>query len=161
MVINAVTLFRGIAPHHQFVADVPETPLFVVCDQARIDQVLNNLLSNAIKYSPQGGRVEARAAARANGVVIDIADHGLGIAADEREAIFEPFRRGRKRGLAIQGTGIGLSVARRIVESHGGHISVKSAVGHGSTFSFWLPTRIDASTTALGSNASRERVSGT
>jgi signal transduction histidine kinase len=139
VVIDAVTLFRGVAPRHELVTHVPDTPLHVVCDRARIDQVVNNLLSNAIKYSPEGGRIEARAYVRENGVVIEVVDHGIGIAVEDRAAVFEPFRRGRRLSWAIQGTGIGLSVARRIVESHGGHISVESVVGHGSTFSFWLP----------------------
>jgi signal transduction histidine kinase len=139
VVIDAVTLFRGVAPHHEFVTKVPETLSEVACDRARIDQVVNNLLSNAIKYSPQGGRIEARVCARDNGVSIEIADQGIGIAPEDRAALFEPFRRGKRVSGAIRGTGIGLSVARRIVELHGGHISVESTVGQGSTFSFWLP----------------------
>jgi signal transduction histidine kinase len=114
------------------------------CDSARLSQVVNNLLSNAIKYSPQGGRVEASATARENGIAIEVADQGIGIPEDEHTAIFEPFRRGRALSGAIPGVGIGLSVARRIVEAHGGTISVRSTVGAGSRFVLWLPASTGA-----------------
>lgn len=143
-VADAVALFREVAPLHELVTRLPARPLPIRCDRARVSQVVNNLLSNAIKYAPQGGRIVAGAAAQANGVLIEITDNGVGIPAEECAAIFEPFRRVSTPGLAIQGVGIGLSVARRIVESHGGRISVASIVGAGSTFSVWLPATQDA-----------------
>jgi signal transduction histidine kinase len=139
LVLDAVALFREAAPLHELVAIVPETPLNLSYDSARMSQVINNLLSNAIKYSPHGGRVEARAGMVENGAAIEIADQGIGVPEDESAAIFEPFRRGRTLSGAIPGVGIGLSVARRIVEAHGGTISVRSMVGVGSTFTIWLP----------------------
>jgi signal transduction histidine kinase len=139
LVRDAVTLFQHVAPLHKLVLRVPETELPVVCDGARMTQVINNLLSNAIKYSPQGGRIEARADMHAEGVTIAIVDEGIGIPAEECAVIFEPFRRAQSPGWAIPGVGIGLSVARRIVEAHGGKIAVHSVVGEGSTFSIWLP----------------------
>jgi signal transduction histidine kinase len=139
LVCDSVALFREVAPLHQLAAITPAAPLKLRCDGARVSQVINNLLSNAIKYSPEGGPIETRAGARAHGVVIEVADRGIGIPEDEQAAIFEPFRRGRALGAAIPGVGIGLSVARRIVEAHGGSLSVRSSVATGSTFSVWLP----------------------
>jgi signal transduction histidine kinase len=139
LVLDSVALFRQVAPLHDLTVRVPETSLPVVCDGARMTQVINNVLSNAIKYSPQGGRVEARARENGSGVTIEIADSGIGISTEECATIFEPFRRGQSLGWAIPGVGIGLSVARRIVEAHGGKITVHSVVGAGSTFSIWLP----------------------
>jgi signal transduction histidine kinase len=139
LVWDAVALFGPVAPLHEFAVQVPETALPVVCDGARMTQVINNVLSNAIKYSPLGGRIEVRALVQAGGVTIEVADSGIGIAPDECAKIFDPFRRAPSPGWAIPGVGIGLSVARRIVESHGGWIAVHSAVGAGSTFSLWIP----------------------
>jgi len=141
LVLDSVALFRQLAPHHQIVAQVPETKLMLTCDSARVTQVINNLLSNAIKYSGQGGRIEASAREHAGGVLIEISDEGIGIHAEESALIFEPFRRSGTLSGAIPGVGIGLSVTRRIVETHGGRISVQSVVGVGSTFSVWLPRR--------------------
>jgi signal transduction histidine kinase len=139
LVRDAVTLFSPIAPLHELVATVPSEPLQIRCDSGRMSQIINNLLSNAIKYSPSGGRVEIRAAARGNGVAIEVTDQGIGIPESEQAAIFEPFRRGRAVNGAIHGVGIGLSVVRRLVEAHGGTIALRSAVGVGSTFVLWLP----------------------
>jgi signal transduction histidine kinase len=139
LVRDAVALFSQVAPLHELVASVPAAPLPLQCDSARMSQIINNLLSNAIKYSPSGGRVEIRATARATGIVIEVSDQGIGIPENEHQAIFEPFRRGRAVSGTIHGVGIGLSVARRLVEAHGGTISVRSAVGAGSTFVLWFP----------------------
>jgi signal transduction histidine kinase len=141
LLTDGIRLFEQVAPLHRFAVRVPEAELLLVCDRTRIMQVINNLLSNAIKYSPQGGRVEARALQRAGGVLIEVADEGIGIPEDEYALIFEPFRRSEGFGWAIPGVGIGLSVAKRIVEAHGGTISVQSLVGAGSTFRAWLPHR--------------------
>jgi signal transduction histidine kinase len=139
LVRDAVALFSPVAPLHELVASVPSEPLRIRCDSARMTQIINNLLSNAIKYSPSGGRVELRATARDDGVAIEVMDSGIGIPESEQAAIFEPFRRGRAVNGTIHGVGIGLSVVRRLVEAHGGMISVSSTVGVGSTFKLWLP----------------------
>jgi signal transduction histidine kinase len=164
IVLNSVALFRQLAPLHQILVRIPETELTLVCDSSRMTQVINNLLSNAIKYSPQGGRIEARAREHAGGVTVEIADEGIGIPDDEQAAIFQPFRRSRGGAWAIPGVGIGLSVARRIVEAHGGTISVHSVVGVGSTFSTWLPQdrqmRPRASRAMLPERLASDRVGG-
>jgi signal transduction histidine kinase len=153
LVADAVALFRQVAPLHELTVRVPETALRIVCDRERMTQVINNVLSNAIKYSPQGGRIETRAGEHASGVTIEIADKGIGISAEECAVIFEPFRRAQNPGWSIPGVGIGLSVARRIVEAHGGKITVHSVVGVGSTFSIWVPRQPAPSAALANRNA--------
>jgi PAS domain S-box-containing protein len=111
-------------------------------DGLRLERVLGNLLGNAIKYSPDGGEITVRLAREGNvdaGVaVLSVEDRGVGIPAADQSHIFEPFRRAGNVE-SIAGSGIGLAGARRIVELHGGAISVRSREGEGSTFTVRLP----------------------
>jgi signal transduction histidine kinase len=111
-------------------------------DERKIKQVLLNLLSNAIKFTPEGGRVEVRAEPVDGHVELSVSDTGVGIAPADQEAVFEEFRQvGTDYAKKREGTGLGLALARRFVELHGGRIWVKSAPGEGSTFTFSLPVR--------------------
>jgi two-component system phosphate regulon sensor histidine kinase PhoR len=113
----------------------------VRADSNRLREVLQNLLDNAVQYTPPGGRITVRAAAGDSGVVISVADTGIGIPQLDLERIFERFYRvDAARSREVGGTGLGLSIARHLVESHGGRISVESEVGRGSTFSVYLPS---------------------
>ncbi|HTY80756.1 MAG TPA: GAF domain-containing protein [Candidatus Bathyarchaeia archaeon] len=113
----------------------------VRADERKVRQVLLNLLSNAIKFTPEGGRIEVRAA-RANGAVdVAVSDTGIGIAPEDQEAVFEEFRQVGSSAAKQQGTGLGLTLCRKFVELHGGKIWVTSALGAGSTFTFRLPVR--------------------
>jgi signal transduction histidine kinase len=103
---------------------------------------LHNLLDNAIKYGGEAPwvRVSARREPGTGGVAITIEDRGVGIPAEEQRHIFEPFFRGREvANSSIHGSGLGLSLVKRIVEAHGGRISVSSAAGRGSRFTVHLP----------------------
>ena len=138
VVREAFELFEDSSEIHELRCHLPQVEVPVHHDPARMSQVLGNLLSNAIKYSPAGGLVEMRLEVRDQRAVVVI-DKGLGIPADEHEAIFEPFRRsGGARG-EIPGVGLGLSVARRLVRAQGGEIEVESEPGQGSTFRVFLP----------------------
>jgi signal transduction histidine kinase len=111
-------------------------------DERKIKQVLLNLLSNAVKFTPEGGRVDVRAALSDGVVEIAVADTGVGIAAEDHEAVFEEFRQvGTDYARKHEGTGLGLTLARRFVELHGGTLGVVSAVGQGSTFTFTIPVK--------------------
>lgn len=110
-------------------------------DADRLGQVIVNLLHNAVKFSPDGGQVLVTVRASDDGVVVAVADHGVGIPRAAQGRIFERFYkvdRARVRGEA-GGTGLGLAISRHIIEQHGGRIWVESAEGVGSTFSFSLP----------------------
>jgi two-component system sensor histidine kinase BaeS len=127
---------------HRVVADVPEWLPTVSADAHRLGQVMNNLFSNAVRYSVAGTSIVVRAQKLADGgVEIQVTDRGPGIAPADRERIFEKFYRGKHGAtLAVRGTGLGLAVARQIVEAHHGTIGVTSTVGEGSMFWVRLPS---------------------
>jgi signal transduction histidine kinase len=114
----------------------------VLADRERLGQVLRNLLSNAAKYSPDGAPIELRAErnpADPGRVRIEVADRGYGIEAQDLARIFEKFGRGRDRaGRRVAGVGLGLYLSRRIVQAHGGQLTVASTPGVGSVFGFSL-----------------------
>lgn len=128
-------------PSHRFMVDFPRDLPIVDADPDRITQVLRNLLDNAVKYSPQGGLIVVRGETRGGEVVVSVADQGIGIAPEHLNRLFEKYFRikaGASRGVA--GSGLGLPIARAIVEAHGGRIWAESHLGQGSTFYFTLPS---------------------
>jgi signal transduction histidine kinase len=114
----------------------------VVADERKVRQVVLNLLSNAVKFTPDGGRVAVDATWVDGGVEIAVSDTGIGIAPEDQAAVFEEFRQvGSDQSRKSEGTGLGLALARKFVELHGGRIWLTSEVGKGSTFAFTLPVR--------------------
>src|SRR4029450_10009276 len=106
----------------------------------KIKQVLLNLLSNAVKFTPEGGRIEGQAELANDTAEISVTDTGVGIAPEDHAAVFEEFRQvGTDYARKHEGTGLGLALARKFVELHGGKIWVKSQVGQGSTLTFAIP----------------------
>jgi signal transduction histidine kinase len=124
---------RGIS----VAVDRPTLPLRVRADRGRLAQVLGNLLDNAVKFTPDDGRIELRARNRDDEVVFEIADTGPGVSADVQAHMFERFWQARRADRG--GVGLGLPIAKAIVEAHGGRIWVESEPGTGSRFSFTLP----------------------
>jgi two-component system, OmpR family, phosphate regulon sensor histidine kinase PhoR len=109
-------------------------------DARALDQVLGNLLDNALKYTEPGGSIEIAVEERLGRVRVSVIDSGIGIPPDDTARIFERFYRvDRARSRALGGTGLGLSIVKHLVQAMGGEISVKSALGKGSTFTFTLP----------------------
>jgi signal transduction histidine kinase len=98
-------------------------------DERKVKQVLLNLLSHALKFTPEGGRIEVSATMNEHMAEISVTDTGVGIAPEDQEAIFEEFRRVGTADKKVEGTGLGLSLARRFVELYGGRIWVKSGLG--------------------------------
>ena len=131
----------------------------VRADELRIKQVIVNLLSNAVKFTPDGGRVDVRARTVGTEVLVTVADTGTGVAAEDRERIFESFQQGGRRASTTEGTGLGLTLSKRIVELHGGRIWVDSELGVGSTFGFAIPagTPVPAAAADLPSRVDGER----
>jgi signal transduction histidine kinase len=124
--------------------DLPEDVLVDV-DPQRIGQVLRNLLDNGLTHTPPGGEVGVAAHDADQWVEVRVRDTGAGIAAEDRPYVFERFYRADKsRARATGGAGLGLAIARQLVEAHGGRIWVESTGGEGSTFTFALPTSINS-----------------
>jgi signal transduction histidine kinase len=116
-------------------ADLPE----ISADPDRLASVVENLVSNAIKYTQTGGMVSISALVEGDELLIRVKDNGSGIAPDEQQKVFEPFYRGNQGRRFKQGMGLGLSIARDLIEAHGGRISLESNPGEGSLFTIHLP----------------------
>jgi len=121
----------------------------IYADRSRFKQILYNLLSNAVKFTPKGGRVSIECVDDGHFVRVSVIDSGVGIRQEDQAMVFEEFRQVEGDG-ANQGTGLGLAITKRLVEQHGGSISLESEVGRGSRFSFTLPAAHWASETRVG-----------
>lgn len=117
-----------------------EPGLALRADSTRFKQVLMNLLGNAVKFTPNGGRIELAARLMDGRVRVEVRDNGPGIPPDEQKRIFEAFYRLRESGKKNEGTGLGLAITQRLVELHGGELSLDSRLGQGSCFYFSLPS---------------------
>jgi len=136
---KALAAAQAALRQHAVQVSIPNDLPPVRMDLERITEVLTQLLDNAGKYSPPESRIHIMAEVRGNEVVTSVADQGPGIDQLEQEMIFEKFFRGRHQRMLIQGTGMGLPIAKAIVELHGGKIGVTSQLGRGSVFYFSLP----------------------
>ncbi|HEX2362842.1 MAG TPA: response regulator [Jiangellaceae bacterium] len=126
---------QGIVLLREVAADVG----FLETDELRFKQVLLNLISNAVKFTPAGGEVVVRAAKDGAYLAVTVADTGIGIAPEDRNRIFESFQQGGRGASQQEGTGLGLTLSKRIVELIGGRMWLDSQVGVGSTFGFTVP----------------------
>jgi two-component system sensor histidine kinase KdpD len=135
----AVKETKQVLSKHPLTIDLPPDLPPVRMDRERIREVLGHLLENAAKYSAPDAPIHITAEARDRKVTTSVADRGPGIDDFEQSLVFEKFYRGRHQRLMIQGTGMGLAIAKAIVEAHGGKIGVTSQLGHGSVFYFSLP----------------------
>jgi len=161
--IDAVDLVRQVVD--RFTSEDPDRTVHVVApdhavycrgDWMRVDQVLGNLLSNALRYAPPHEPVEVRLVPQGREVVFEVRDWGPGIPIDEQSRIFERFHRvGHYMTREPGGAGLGLYLAKRLVEAMGGRIWVSSRLGHGSVFSFALPAE-----PSLNAVAPRDRHTG-
>ena len=141
---GSMMLVRERAARHglALALDVDEAIGEWVADERKVKQVVINLLSNAVKFTPPGGSVSLRARRSDGAVEVAVVDTGVGLAEADQALVFEAFRQASGAQLRkSEGTGLGLSLAKRLVELHGGAIRVESALGRGSTFAFTLPER--------------------
>ena len=141
---NAMTLIRERAQRHGITLGSELDPQLgeFQADERKVKQILLNLLSNAVKFTPDGGKVHVSAARVDSRVEVSVRDTGIGIAPEDQAAVFEEFKQvGRDALRRAEGTGLGLTLTKKLVELHGGEIRLESAPGKGSTFSFTLPAR--------------------
>jgi len=125
-------------PRWEWVSILPDASLPLHADHAKIGQVLENLIGNAIKYSPGGGAIKVQADATEDRVQVAVQDEGLGMSADQAARIFEKFYRADASNTAVEGLGLGMTIAKNIVEAHDGKIWVESEPGRGTTVTFTL-----------------------
>lgn len=133
---------------YQFDFDLPETAPPTDADPYKLNQVLENLLSNAVKFSPPQSRIGIRAVHDAAGWTITVADNGIGLTPEQAERVFDRFYRADTSDTAKQGLGLGMTIARAIVEAHGGTIRIESTPGAGTTVIVTLPDAGRALSTA-------------
>jgi signal transduction histidine kinase/ActR/RegA family two-component response regulator len=140
LVEHSVALMRERAAGQSIALqlDVARSVGTIEADERLLKQVLFNLLSNALNFTERGGHVDVIARRHGDVIVVSVRDDGVGIAPADQGRIFEDFEQvGRSK--MREGTGLGLALSRRFVELHGGQLDVESALGRGSTFTFWLP----------------------
>ena len=134
--------FRTQTDQHVLSADFPPDFPVIQGDAARLEQVISNLIGNAIKYSPKGGAIRVTGRVLRDEVIVSVSDDGIGIPPEEQARIFERFYRvDDALSRRTAGTGLGLYLAKAVVEAHGGRIWVESAHERGSSFSFALPRK--------------------
>jgi len=127
---------KGIRLAIEHADDIPKMRI----DRRKIEQVLNNLIGNAVKYSHRGTCITITITRGENHVTVKVTDQGQGIPSEDLPKLFKAFGRANVKATAgEQSTGLGLAIAHKIVEGHGGKMSVESQVGKGSSFSFQLP----------------------
>jgi len=137
-----MTMFREKASNHRIKMSLAteEAPEIIRADLRKFKQIVINLLSNALKFTPDGGEVQVAASTESGSVLISVRDSGIGFKPEDMERIFAPFERaGENANKNIEGTGLGLSMVKRLVELHGGRVWAESAPGEGSVFYFTLP----------------------
>ncbi len=131
--------FRTQSDKHEFSLEITADLPSVNADEARLRQVLSNLLSNAVKYAPAGGKIRLQCRQESDSVILCVQDEGPGIAAEDVTRIFDRFYRGQEMSKRSKGTGLGLYLAKAIVEAHGGDIWVDERVKDGARICFSLP----------------------
>jgi len=138
-VVTAFQTLAEVASQHQMVLHGVDTPVWVLGDGSRLEQVLTNLLSNAVKYSPAGGTVAVHLAVEDGQAVLEVHDRGIGIPQAAQARLGEPFYRASNVGAGTSGFGLGLYLVHQIVARHGGQLAVQSAEGQGTTVRVVLP----------------------
>lgn len=128
------------AKAQSLVLEISEGMPQISADPVELREALSNLVSNAIKYTPELGQITIRMSSEDSRVYFSVIDNGLGIPADQQNEIFNKYFRAKTAATAeIEGTGLGLSLVKTVVEAHGGKVWFQSEEGLGSTFGFWLP----------------------
>ena len=139
LVRESLDTIRQIHTTHPFESDLPTEDIVITADGTKIEQVLINFMTNAVKYSPEGSPIQLSVTKEAGRVFVRVRDSGIGVDRKHQELIFQRYYRVHSVEPAVGGLGIGLYIAKQIIERHGGEIGVISEEGKGSEFYFSLP----------------------
>jgi signal transduction histidine kinase/DNA-binding response OmpR family regulator len=153
LVTETVAGLRPLAERKHLTITTESVVKRFVADRGRVRQVLYNLLSNAIKFTPDGGSISVGAMTVQGAVRLSVTDTGLGISPEDQAVIFDEFKQVGELGARQEGTGLGLALARRLVEAHGGRLELASELGTGSRFTATFP-QADVAAAALDSESS-------
>jgi signal transduction histidine kinase len=121
--------------------ELPDFVPIIQADGQRLEQVLLNLMNNATKFTQDGGIITVRVKKEETGLLVEVADNGVGIAKDQQDRLFKPYSRVNADRQKHPGLGLGLALSKQVIEMHGGKIWVDSDAGKGAVFSFFLPKR--------------------
>lgn len=136
---EVISLFQQQKTGHSYQVELPENVSVLEVDRDKIRQVLENILSNAVKYSPDGGWVRVNGRVLEGSYVIEVIDEGIGMTHEQLAHIYDKFYRADNSDTAVSGTGLGMGIARYIIEAHEGTIDVRSQYGEGTTVVLTLP----------------------
>jgi len=136
---KVISYHKKQSPKHQFEVMFPKRPVKIIADIDKIGQVVKNLIDNAVKYSPDGGTIKVRGKIAGDQYQISVEDQGIGMTQEQVEKIFDKFYRAKDACFISKGTGLGMSIVKHIVESHGGNVWVDSEHGKGTTVHFAVP----------------------
>jgi PAS domain S-box-containing protein len=136
---NVIPYFQEQYKNHRFEIIPLDSPLELYADKEKMEQVFKNLFSNAVKYSPNGGIIRVREELAGGDYVAKIEDNGVGMTSEQLEKVFDKFYRVDASDTGIEGTGLGMTIVKHIVEAHGGQISLESELGKGTTVTFTVP----------------------
>jgi signal transduction histidine kinase len=145
---NTRDAITGILPYfeehytnHRFRLALSEEPMELYADKEKVEQVIKNLLSNAAKYSPQGGLIQVTERLKEGDYEVTVEDEGIGMTDEQIEKVFDKFYRVDASDMAVEGTGLGMTIVKYIVEAHEGEIRVESEPGKGTSVMFTIPMR--------------------
>ena len=137
LVSNSIDLlrFKAAEKNQRIVFEALDTPEELYISREKIWRVMSNLISNAIKFSPRGAEILVKVGHRDDNILISVKDHGIGIPAEMKQTVFNMFTEAKRPGtIGEPSFGLGLSISKQIVESHGGEIWFESVPGKGTTF---------------------------
>lgn len=139
---KVVHYFEGITRIHTFDIELSAEPVELYADSDKMEQVLKNILGNAVKYSPKGGHIKIKDKVVNGYYQVTVKDEGIGMTTEQVNRIFDKFYRADISDSAIEGTGLGMTIVRYIIDAHGGEVQIKSRYGKGTAVSFTLPLSV-------------------
>ena len=141
-ILRIFSIYKISHPNHSFYFYLPDKETEVFVDRVKMEQIIENILSNAVKYSPHGSEIRIKGKVLGNKYMVTLEDKGIGMTPEQVKRIYEKFFRGDSSDTATEGTGLGMSIVKYIIEAHKGNIWVESKLGKGTKVCFTIPISI-------------------